>query len=81
VNGQFDIWLIDPEGVTNVPLETNPRSDEGPSWAPNSRMLVFSSTRRGNADLYVVDRDGSNLRRITAAAGNNTSPAWGPYTR
>jgi Tol biopolymer transport system component len=26
-----------------------------------------------------VDRDGSNPRRITAAAGNNTSPAWGPY--
>jgi TolB protein len=81
VNGQFDIWLIDPEGVTNVPLETNPRSDEGPSWAPNSRMIVFSSTRRGLADLYVIDRDGSNLRRITAAAGNNTSPAWGPYSR
>jgi Tol biopolymer transport system component len=67
--------------VTSTPLVTHPRSDEAPSWAPNSRKLVFSSTRRGLADLYVIDRDGSNLRRITSAAGNNTGPAWGPYLR
>ena len=48
VDGQFDIWLIDPEGKVNVPLVTNERSDEAPSWAPNSRHIVFSSTRRGS---------------------------------
>jgi TolB protein len=73
--------LIDPEGNVNVPLVMHPRSDEAPSWAPNARKLVFSSTRRGRADLYVIDRDGSNLRRLTRSAGNNTSPAWGPFPR
>jgi TolB protein len=77
----MDIWLIDPEGRVNVPLITNERNDEGPSWSPNSRHIVFSSTRRGRADLYVVDRDGSNLRRLTGDAGNNTAPAWGPFPR
>jgi TolB protein len=81
VDGQFDIWVIDPEGTVNVPLVTHPRSDESPSWAPNSRKLIFSSTRRGRADLYAIDRDGSNLRRLTSGAGNNTSPAWGPFPR
>ena len=81
VNGQMDIWLIDPEGKVNVPLVTHARSDESPTWAPNSRHIAFSSTRRGRADVYAIDRDGSNLRRLTADAGNNTAPAWGPFPR
>jgi TolB protein len=81
VGSQFDIWLINPEGNVNVPLVMHPRSDESPSWSPNARKLVFSSTRRGRADLYVIDRDGSNLRRLTRSVGNNTSPAWGPFPR
>ena len=81
VEGQFDIWLIDPEGAVNVPLVTHPRSDEAPAWAPNSRKLAFSSTRRGRADIYVVDVGGGEPRRLTQGAGNNTSPAWGPFPR
>ena len=81
LEGQFDIWLIDPSGATNVPLVSNPRSDEGTSWAPNSRKLAFSSTRRGRADIYVTDLTGDNLLRLTENAGNNTNPSWGPFPR
>ena len=31
------------------------------------------------ADLYVVDLNGENLRRITSGPGEKTNPAWGPY--
>ena len=79
--GQFDIWLVDPKGITAVPLITNPRSDESPSWSPDSRKLAFSSTRRGTADVYLVDRNGENLERLTRNQGDNLSPAWGPFPR
>ena len=81
VGGQFDIWLIDPEGTVNVPLVTHPRSDESPAWAANSRKLAFSSKRRGTADIYVIDVNGDNLRRITRSKGEDTAPSWGPYPR
>jgi TolB protein len=64
-----------------VPLVSHPRSDEGPSWAPNARKLAFSSTRRGRADIYVIDLSGDNLLRLTENAGNNTNPSWGPFPR
>ena len=88
VGSQFDIWLIDPNaelvgglGVANVPLVTHPTSDEHPSWAPNARKLAFSSMRRGRSDIYVIDVNGDNLRRITRNAGDNKAPAWGRFPR
>ncbi len=81
VSNQFDIWLIDPDGAVNLPLVAHPRSAEHPSWSPDGRKIAFSSTRRGRADIYTVDVTGENLRRLTEGAGDNTSPAWGPYRR
>ena len=82
VGGQFDIWLIDPESGASVPLVTNPRSDEHPTWSPDSRKIAFSSTRRGRSDIYVVDVGGRSEEPLRVTnAGENTSPAWGPYRR
>jgi TolB protein len=81
LEGQFDLWLIDPDGSVNVPLISHPRSDESPAWAPNGRKIAFSSKRRGRADIYVVDINGEGLRRLTRNAGSNKSPAWGPFPR
>lgn len=79
--GQFDLWLADPEGNGQMPLVTHPRSDENPSWAPDSRKLAFHSTRTGRPEIFVVDVDGENVRQITRGGGESTAPAWGPYPR
>jgi TolB protein len=65
-----------------VPLVTHGRTDEHPTWAPDSRKLAFQSTRRGRPDIYVMDVGGSHeeARRVSEG-GENTNPAWGPYRR
>ena len=61
---------------------TNPRSDEHPTWSPDSRKIAFSSTRRGRSDIYVVDVGGRSEEPLRVTnAGENTSPAWGPWRR
>ncbi len=62
-------------------IPAHPRSDESPSWAPNGRKIAFSSRRRGRADIYLVEVNGDNLRRITQGAGDYTAPSWGPFPR
>jgi len=79
--GQFDIWLADPEGQGQAPLVTHPRSDENPTWAPDSRKLAFHSTRTGRPEIFVVDIDGENVRQITRGGGESTAPHWGPHPR
>ena len=41
------------------------RRDQTPTWSPDGRTLVFASNRDGNGELYAVDRNGRNERRIT----------------
>ena len=54
--------------------------DEGPTWAPNGRVLMFtreSAGENGQPALFSVDISGRNLRRVptnTAAS----DPAWSP---
>jgi TolB protein len=77
--GSFDIYVIDATSGYTTPLVVHPRGDEDPAWSPDGRKIVFSSARRGRKELYQVDFDGRNLRRIVDGMGNSTNPAWSPW--
>ena len=53
-------------------------------WLKNARaehhkpQIVFYSTRDGNPEIYVMDSDGTNQRRLTANQADNYRPAWSP---
>ena len=56
----------------------------GEMWLKNARaehhkpQIVFSSTRDGKSEIYVMDSDGKNHRRLTANQEYNFRPAWSP---
>ncbi len=49
-----------------------------PSWSPDGRQLVFTGFDGGLSDLYVVNRDGSGLRRLTNDKYADLQPTWSP---
>jgi TolB protein len=51
-----------------------------PAWSPDGTRLCFASPRGGggHTQLYVTNRDGSNLRKLTDHPSINTSPTWSP---
>jgi TolB protein len=53
--------------------------DEGPTWAPNGRVLMFSRTLQGGhgSQIWSVDVTGRNERRVTTP-GSASDPAWSP---
>jgi hypothetical protein len=53
-------------------------SDLWPTWSPDGTRLAFASKRDGNWEIYSMDRDGSNLIRLTNHPDDDTSPAWSP---
>jgi Tol biopolymer transport system component len=41
-------------------------------------QIAFQSYRDGNAEIYVMDTDGSNPRNLSNHSANDWSPAWSP---
>ncbi len=50
------------------------------AWSPDGTKLCIASPREGKGytNLYVINRDGSGLRKLTNHPSINTSPTWSP---
>jgi TolB protein len=78
--GQFHIGVMKPDGSDERILTTS-YLDEGPTWAPNGRVLMFSRESQGGASrLYTVDISGRNIRPAPYA-GAASDPAWSPLLK
>jgi Tol biopolymer transport system component len=49
-----------------------------PSWSPDGKQLVFTGYDGGISDLYTINRDGSNLQRLTSDKYGDLHPVWSP---
>ncbi len=73
--GRFQIVTVKVDGSDARQITTQ-GSNEDPSWSPDGRYLVFSSTRRGAPRLYLSDASGVNQFELTTGRGGDSSPAW-----
>lgn len=75
--GQFFIGVMRPDG-TGERLLADGYHNEGPTWSPNGRVLMFfRQERSGRARLFSVDLTGRNLREVVTP-NDASDPAWSP---
>ncbi len=77
--GNFRIGVMNPSGGGER-LLTDSWQDEGPTWAPNGRVIQFfrtSAGRDGRSSVWQVDVTGVNERKLPTAV-EGSDPAWGP---
>ena len=76
--GRFSIGVMKPDG-SGERLLTNAYQDEGPTWSPNGRVILFFRAARagGKTDLWSVDVSGQNERQIPTPL-EGSDPAWSP---
>ncbi|MCD6508694.1 PD40 domain-containing protein [Candidatus Poribacteria bacterium] len=56
---------------------TNHAANDGrPAWSPDGGDIAFVSDRDGNAEIYLMKPNGSNVRRLTEDMAVDTDPAW-----
>jgi len=84
--GRFFIGVMRPDG-TGERLLTESYLDEGPTWAPNGRVLMYfrqqpydRNGRGGETQLWSIDLTGYNERQVITPL-DASDPAWSPLIR
>jgi TolB protein len=52
--------------------------NSAPAWSPDGSRIAFTSNTSGNAEIFIINADGTNLKQITFNRAIDTSPAWNP---
>jgi TolB protein len=82
VSGNFAIGVMRPDG-SGERILTEGFHNEGPTWAPNGRVLMFfrdTPGENGGPKLYTVDLTGRN-ERLVSTPGFASDPAWSPLLK
>jgi TolB protein len=75
----FDLFTVDVQSKKVKRLTQDAGNNEHPSFSPNGRHIIFTSTRGGKTRLWLMNADGTNPRPLAFDA-EGTSPSWGPWT-
>jgi TolB protein len=60
---------------------TDTTADERPSFAPNSRLIVFATRQDGREALMTTTLDGRINARLAGQGGDLREPNWGPFSK
>ncbi|TME38792.1 MAG: S9 family peptidase [Chloroflexi bacterium] len=82
--GQLNLWKLRPDGTDYAPLTRYMFPVFGGQWSPDGKTIVFGTnedtSNLKNADIYLIDADGANARKIfSGKAGSQDSASdWHP---
>jgi len=85
----YEIYVMDADGSHQSNLTVNSSEDWFPSWSPDGSSIAFVSLRDEpahpsacgsacNSEIYVMDADGQDVRRITQDPEPSWNPTWRP---
>jgi len=77
VAGAFKLHVMDlASGQAQAITDTS--ADENPSFAPNSRMIIYATQQQGREALMTSTLDGRVKARLAGQSGDLREPDWGP---
>lgn len=79
LGGSTDLYRIDLGPGTIAPLSKRPGLNTGAALSPNGKTLALTLSQDGNSEIYLLDREGQNPRRLTYDTfAIDSSPSWSP---
>jgi len=63
-SGNWDIWIVNPDGTGLRQLTTSPQNDGTPTWSVDGKWIFFRSDRGGEWAIWAMRPDGSNQVKL-----------------
>ena len=79
-NGQWDIWVMNPDGKNHRKVTKGAGDKTDASFSPDGKWIVYSSNEEGVkfANLFIVSVHGGTPIRLTYYKGYDGAPSWSP---
>ncbi len=74
----FDIFVADTNGNQLAQLTNEPGYDAEPTVSPKGDLIVFTSDRSGDLELYTMKIDGSDVKQVTNELGYDGGAFFSP---
>jgi Tol biopolymer transport system component len=81
VDGDREIFVINPDGSGSKKLTNNSAADDAPVWSADGTRIAFTSNRDGHDEIYVMNADGTNQVNVSNNPATDQSPTWSPNGR
>jgi Tol biopolymer transport system component len=83
--GNVEIFILDVQGALRGEAARQQLTDSRSftrnlvtSWSPDGFRIAFSSDRDANAEVYMMNTDGTDVVRLTGDPASDMEPAWSP---
>lgn len=83
-----EIYVMQLDGTAVRRLTNNENFEDAPTWSPDGKQIVFSRDIRAsndpapeetsNGEIFVMDADGANAKRLTNRPGFDGGPQFSP---
>lgn len=81
----YEVYVMNADGTGQRALTVTPTPPTGarpyssqPAWSPDGARIVFRSNRDGDADIYTMSADGTDVRQVADMAGDERYPSFSP---
>jgi tricorn protease len=73
-----DIWLVDKNGGTAIPVTNSPGEELWPRFSPDGKYIAYTANYNGNSDVFVLPVTGGVPTRVTYNAFPDRMVDWHP---
>jgi Tol biopolymer transport system component len=60
-DGNWNLYVMEPDGTNVVNITHNEGNSSEPTWSPTGDQIAFASDRGGKMEIFIMDADGDNV--------------------
>ena len=76
-DGNFEIYVMNPDGSGQTNITNSSLPDFQPAWSPDGSRIAFSRIdENGNQNVWVMNADGTGQQKLNSVDGGE--PGWSP---